>query len=213
MLPQQPKIAFFMSSYKREEYLEMCIDSINNSQEYNNVHFYFVRDDNPNLGLRQRIINFFDEVKGQKYDFLIKMDSDCLVPKNYVNDIIKVMQNSDADILSPNVIPSNAAFVYGREDIDKKGYRPAEIVGGLWVMKASLIEDMYFESHPTNGLTGAISILKQICVEKEPKIGWVADVVVEDVGYWRGSHPKHIKSKEHEIYSKEVGRQIGWKCS
>lgn len=173
-----------------------------------------------NVGLRNVIIEFFEKIQhaetmnwyGGKFDIIAKMDTDCIVPKNWINDMVKVMQTTDADILSPNVMPSNAAFVYGREDIDKKGYRPAEIVGGLWFMKRELIEDIYFEKHPTNGLTGAISILKQICVEKDPKIGWVADVVVEDVGYWRGSHPKHIKSKEHERYSKEVGRQISWKA-
>lgn len=212
MLPQQPKIALFLSHYKRPEYTELAIDALKNAQEYHNTDVFIVDDNNPNLGLRQRIIDFFNTVRGQKYDILAKMDNDCIVPKNWLNDIVNVMRNSDADILSPNVVPSNAAFVYGREDIDKKGYRPADIVGGLWCMKASLIEDMYFESHPTNGLTGAISILKQICVEKEPKIGWVADVIVEDVGHWSGKHKLHIKTKDHELYSKEVGRQIGWKC-
>lgn len=205
-----PKIAFFLSFYKRPEYIDLCLKSIEESQEYENVHFYIVNDNNPNLGLRQRIINFFDEVKGQGYDFLIKMDADCLVPKNYVNDMVSKMLSTQADILSPNVVPSNAAFTHGKDDIDNKGYRPSEIVGGLWCLKASLIEGMYFESHPTNGLTGAISILKQICVEKDPKIGWLPDVIVEDVGHWMGKHPLHIKSKAHEMYSKEVGRQISW---
>lgn len=210
MLPQQPKIALFMSHYKRPEYTEMAIAALKDAQEYHNTDVFIVEDDNPNLGLRTRIIDFFDTVREGKYDVIAKMDNDCLVPKNWLNDIIKVMQNSDADILSPNVMPSNAAFTYGKDDIENKGYRPAEIVGGLWVMKASLIEDMYFERHPTNGLMGAISILKQICVEKEPKIGWVADVIVEDVGHWTGKHKLHIKTKEHELYSKEVGRQLAW---
>lgn len=199
-----------MSHYKRPEYTEMAIAALKDAQEYHNTDVFIVEDDNPNLGLRTRIIDFFDTVREGEYDIIAKMDNDCLVPKNWLNDIVKVMQNSDADILSPNVMPSNAAFTYGKDDIDKKGYRPAEIVGGLWVMKASLIEDMYFERHPTNGLMGAISILKQICVEKEPKIGWVADVIVEDVGHWTGKHKLHIKTKDHEMYSKEVGRQLAW---
>ena len=210
MLPQQPKVALFLSHYKRPEYTEIAIEALKNAQEYPNTDVFIVDDNEPNLGLRQRIIDFFNTVRGQGYDVLAKMDNDCIVPENWLNKILDVMRNSDADILSPNVIPSNAAFSYGREDLDSKGYRPAEIVGGLWVMKASLIEDMYFESHPTNGLTGAISIIKQICVEKEPKIGWVADVIVEDIGHWSGKHKQHIKSKEHELYSKEVGRQIAW---
>lgn len=201
-----------MSHYKRPEYVAMTLKSLEESQEYENVHFYIVEDNNPNLGLRQRIINFFDEVRGQGYDYLIKMDGDCIVPKNYINDMVAKMQSTDADMLSPNVVPSNAAMNFGKDDLDGKGYRPSEIIGGLWCMKASLIEDMYFESHPTNGLVGAISVLKQICVEKEPKIGWVTEIVVEDVGYWRGTHSKHIKSIEHETYSRQVGRQISWKA-
>lgn len=199
-----------MSHYKRPEYTEMAIEALKNAQEYPNTDVYIVEDDNPNLGLRTRIIDFFDTVNKEGYDIIAKMDNDCIVPKNWLNRIVEVMQNSDADILSPNVVPSNAAFTYGRDDIDGKGYRPAEIVGGLWVMKASLIKDMYFERHPTNGLMGAISILKQICVEKDPKIGWVAEVAVEDAGHWTGKSVHHIKSKEHEMYSKSVGRQIAW---
>lgn len=206
----KPKVAFFISHYKRPEYVAMTLKSLEESQEYENVHFYIVEDDNPNLGLRQRIINFFDEVRGQGYDYLIKMDGDCLVPNNYINDMVAKMQSTDADMLSPNVMPSNAAMNFGKDDLDNKGYRPSDIIGGLWCMKASLIEDMYFESHPTNGLTGAISLLKQICVEKEPKIGWVTEIVVEDVGHWSGRHEKHIKTKDHEMYSKEVGRQVAW---
>lgn len=205
-----PKVAFFMSYYKRPEYVVMTLKSLEESQQYENVHFYIVEDNNPNLGLRQRIINFFDEVRGKGYDYLIKMDGDCIVPKNYINDMVSKMKSTDADMLSPNVVPSNAAMNFGKDDLDGKGYRPSEIIGGLWCMKASLIEDMYFESHPTNGLTGAISILKQICVEKEPRIGWLPDIVVEDVGHWGGKHQLHIKSKDHELYSKEVGRQIAW---
>lgn len=210
VLPVNPRIAVFMSHYRRPEYTALAIKAMEEAQEYINTEFYIVEDDNPNLGLRERIIDFFDIVKANDFDVIAKMDNDCIVPKNWLNDMVNVLSNTDADILSPNVMPSNAAFSYGREDVDKKGYRPAEIVGGLWVMKANLINNMYFERHPTQGLTGAISILKQIVTEKEPNVGWVPDVVVEDVGHWSGKHQLHIKSKEHEFYSKEVGRQIAW---
>lgn len=206
------KIAVFMSHYLRNEYTQMCLDALYSAQEYHNTEIIVVEDDNPNLGLRERIIDFFDYVSTRDFDVLAKMDNDCLVPKNWLNDMVRVLYNTDADILSPNVEPSNAAYTYGREDIDKKGYRPAEIVGGLWCMKADLIKDMYFERVGTEGLTGAISILKQIVTEKEPKIGWVPNVVVQDAGHWSGKHRLHIKSKEHEQYSKIVGRQIAWKA-
>ncbi len=204
------KIAVFLSHYRRNDYTVKCIEAINQAQEYPNVDFYIVEDDNPNTGLRNRIIDFFESIKGKGYDIIAKMDNDCLVPKNWLNDMLDVFEKSDADILSPNVFPSNAAFNYGKDDKEGKGYRPAEIVGGLWIMKYSLIEDMYFERHELNGLMGAVPLLRQIVTEKEPKVGWVANVVVEDVGHWSGSHPSNIKSKEHYDYSKEVGRQVAW---
>lgn len=205
----RPKVAVFMSHYKRPEYTEKCMEAIKEAQSYEEVDFYII-EDNPNIGLRNRIIDFFDTIKDKNYDYIAKIDNDCLVPKDWLDSMLAVFSKTDADILSPNVIPSNAAFTYGREDTDGKGYRPADIVGGLWFMKASLVKDMYFERHSTTGLVGAISILKQICVEKEPKIGWVSDVIVEDMGHWSGKHSLHIKSKEHELYSKEAGRQIAW---
>ena len=190
-----------INGYKKEPMLQ-CFFKEN--------FFMFRRINKESEGLRNIILDFFEEIKPKNYDFIFKIDNDCLVPKNWLDDILKVFENSDADILSPNVHPSNAAFKYGREDTEGKGYRPAEIVGGLWIMKTSLIKDMDFERHELNGLTGAISILKQIVVEKEPNIGWVPDVIVQDIGHWSGKHPDHIKSEEHQIYSKEVGRQIAW---
>lgn len=209
-LPKQPKVAFFMSWYKRPEYTEKCIQAINEAQEYPNVDFYIIEDDNPNTGLRNRIIDFFESIKDKDYDLIVKMDNDCLVPKNWLNDMISVFSNTDADILSPNVMPSNAAFTYGKTDYNNKGYMPSEIVGGLWVFRPSLIKDMYFERHDLHGLMGAIPLLRQIITEKEPNIGWVPNVIVQDVGHWSGQHELCIKSKDHFEYSKEVGRSVAW---
>lgn len=203
-----PRVAIFIPSYKRPEYTEKCLRAIKESQEYINVDFYIVEDD-PNLGLRNRIIEFFDTVRSKEYDILAKMDNDCIVPKNWLNNLIEIFANTDVDILSPNVMPSNAAFTHGKK-VEGLPYMPSEIVGGLWMMKASLIKDMYFEKHPTEGLIGAISILKQICTENDVKIGWVPDIIVEDIGHWSGTHPDHIKSVDHANYSKEVGREIAW---
>lgn len=163
-------------------------------------------------GLRNRCIDFFNYVRARDFDYIAKMDNDCVVPENWLSGLLNTFANSDADILSPNVQPSNASFQYGKNDIMNLGYRPAEIVGGLWFMKASLIKDLQFEMHDTFGLTGATTLLRQIVTENEPKIGWVTDVVVEDIGHWTGRHPDHIKSEAHEDYSKEVGRSIAWKA-
>lgn len=199
-----------MSHYLRPEYTERCIKAINESQEYNNVDFYIVEDTNPTTGLRNRIMDFFDSIKDKNYDFIAKMDNDCLVPKNWLNNMLAVFAKTDADILSPNVMPSNAAFTYGKADTKGKGYRPSEIVGGLWFMKYSIIKDIYFERHELKGLMGAVPLLRQIVTEKEPNIGWVPEVIVQDVGHWSGIHEEHIRSKEHFEYSKEVGRSVAW---
>jgi hypothetical protein len=204
------KVAIFCSWYKRPEYTERCINAINEAQEYDNVDFYIVEDSNPNTGLRNRILDFFDSIKDKDYDILVKIDNDCLFPKNWLNDILTVFEKSDVDILSPNVMPSNAAFTYGKPDKDNKGYMPAEIVGGLWCMKHSLVKDMVFERHELVGLMGATTILRQIVTEKEPKIGWLPNVTVQDMGHWSGMSEHHIKSKEHLEYSKEVGRAVAW---
>ncbi len=204
------KVAVFMSWYKRPEYTKKCIDAINEAQEYPNVDFYVVEDDNPNTGLRNRMLDFFESIKDKDYEIICKIDNDCVYPKKWLNDILKVFENSDADILSPNVMPSNAAFTYGKPDKENKGYMPADIVGGLWCMRYSLIKDMIFERHDLHGLTGAVPLLRQIVTEKEPKVGWLPNVIVEDIGHWSGQHKDCIKSKEHFDYSREVGRSVAW---
>lgn len=203
------KVAFFLSYYKRPEYLQKTLDSLK-EQEYDNVDFYIVEDDNPNTGLRNRTIDFFESIRDKKYDVLMKGDADCIFPKDYIKEMVKYLNITDADILSANVEPSNAAFTYGKADKENKGYRPSEIVGGLWVFRKSLIEGMYFERHELKGLLGAVSLLRQIVTEKEPKVGWIKEVTVQDVGHWSGAHKEHVRSKEHFEYSKEVGRSVAW---
>lgn len=226
-----PRVAVIVPCYKRPEYTRKCIEALRNSQEYDNVKFYLFDDgsedgtlaildewksddvqvvlNHENIGLRNTIIRFFEMIKDEKFDYIAKMDNDCAVPKNWLNDILKVFSATDLDVVSPNVMPSNAALTYGKF-VDGLSYMPTEVVGGLWAMKASLIKNMYFEKHPTNGLIGAISILKQICTENEVKIGWLPNIIVDDIGHWSGEHKDHIKSVEHEIYSKKVGRNIAW---
>ena len=154
------KIAVLLPAYKRLEYTRKCLSALEGAQEYKNVDFFLFDDGsnddtselmalfilpkqvfrNPtNVGLREVILDFFELTKD--YDLLAKMDNDCAVPKNWLNELVKVFETSDVDILSPNVYPSNAAFTYGKQDTENKGYRPAEIVGGLWVMKRELVED------------------------------------------------------------------------
>ena len=223
------KIAIFVPAYKRDEYTKECIKALKDAQEYPNTTFYFINDGgkeinladcnfphtaivdnhNVNLGLRTSIIEFLDWAKRENLDIIAKMDSDCMVHKNWLNELLDIFDKHDIDILSPNVYPSNAAYRYGTK-IEGLPYIPATIIGGLWCMKASLVEDMEFVKYPIDKLKGAIAILRQIVNEKEPKIGWAYNVVVDDIGHYSGNHPDCIKTPEHEAYYLEVGRDISW---
>lgn len=139
----------------------------------------------------------------------MKVDNDCEVPKNWLNDMKRVLMESDVDILSPNVFPSDAAHKYGKPKFGLN-YIPTKIVGGLWCMRTSLYKDIDFESIDTFGIKGAFNLLNQIIVEKEAKVGWVDSVVFQDIGHHSGNHPDHIKSDEHLNYSIEVGRPVSW---
>lgn len=223
-------IAVLVPCFKRPEYTKMCMDALVTAQSYEGVHFYLVDDGSKDgtedilrasglahvltvheesRGLRNVIIEFFNQTKNQNYTYLAKMDNDCVVPKDWLTKLVDALEKSGSDIVSPNVSPSNAAFVHGR-DGENDLVRPSEIVGGLWCMKASLLDGLTFESFSPNGISGAFNILKQIVLETEAKVAWVPGVTVGDIGHWSGQHPDHIKSEAHQEYSAVVGRPISW---
>jgi len=220
------KVEVLLPAYRRPEYTTLCIKALEEAQTYDNVLFHLWDDGsadgteeilrqsslnkrvvvNPeNMGLRNVLINFIEMASA---DYICVVGNDWLMPKNWLNDMLYVMENSDADILSPNVLPSNAAFKYGRDE--GKLYRPSEIVGGLWFMKRSMVDGMDFTRYRINGIKGAFEILNQIILDKDPKIGWVPNVTVEDIGHWSGTHEKHIKSDAHREYSANIGRRVSW---
>lgn len=228
----KPKVLVFLPCYKRPEYTSICIDSLRKVDYPKDLLSFYLVDDGSqdgtdkvllesglngvvivqeNKGLRTTQIEFFEYAMKSDSDIFVKCDNDCVFPPEWILKAVDLFSKTDVGILSPNVFPSNAAFVHGKDDKDNVGYRPSEIVGGLWMMRREVLDGMYFEKHNTNGLTGAIPILKQICLEKDPKVGWMADVIVQDIGHWSGKHPLHIKSFEHERYSKSVGRAIAWR--
>lgn len=222
------KIGVLIPCRDRKEYTEKCLRSIETAQTYQDVRFHLVDDgsnDNTieilnsstlpkivtryeeSCGLRKVIINFFHHAK--QYDYILKVDNDCLVPKLWLKSIIDVLSTSDVDILSPNVSPSNAAFTNGvyQEGLN---YRPSRIVGGLWAMRSKLIEGIDFDGYGVSGIIGAFQILNQIIIEKDAKVGWLPDVTFQDIGHWSGEHPEHIKSDAHREYSAQIGRRIAW---
>jgi hypothetical protein len=79
-------------------------------------------------------------------------------------------------------------------------------------MKSSLISGIDFESTKTVGIKGAWQLLNQILLEKEPRVAWLPNITVQDIGHWSGAHPLAIKNKDYEEYSAMVGRRIAWKA-
>lgn len=225
------RVAVFVPAYKRPEYTEKCINSIKTAQEYGDGVKFFLTDDGSNdgtceilkranlpgvvtvhsnhCGLRSSIIEFFKMVRDEDFKYLAKIDNDVLVPNNFLSDIVAVFEDSDADILSPNVRPSDAAIKLGTR-VNGKPYLASSYVGGVWVMKKSMIDGVDFENYKVFGISGAFHIINQIIVEKEPVVGWLESVSYEDMGHWSGLHPEHIKSEDHYKYSAEVGRSVAW---
>ena len=198
------KIAVLFPKYGREEYTTKSKKALYQGG-------YQVFEHQGKEGLRNAIIDFFEQVRG-KYDIIAKIDNDCVVPQGWMDEMVRIFRTTDVDILSPNVVPSNAAIKYGEDTEDDIGYRRGKIVGGLWCMKVKMLEDIVFDRYPVDGIKGAFNILKQIVLDKNPKIGWTTKVTVQDVGHWSGAHQDHIKSREHEEYSKEIGRQVSWEA-
>ncbi len=164
-----------------------------------------------NKGLRNIIIDFFDKIKEDPNVWLMaKIDNDCMVPNNWLKNLTELLNMVNADVISPNVSESNAAYKYGRVHKKEGHFIPSEIVGGLWCMRRSMINDIYFEKFGSRGIRAAFNIIHQIVAEKSPKIGWADNVTFEDIGYWGGTHKSHIKTKDHAAYSAEVGRPIAW---
>lgn len=225
------RVAVFVPCYKRPEYTKKLIESVEGAQLYDGVDFYLFDDgsndetaeilrsaklntilsiNKENRGLRNCVIDFFEMVEKEDYQYLVKLDNDVTVPQNWLDNLISIFKNTKVDILSPNVVPSDAAYKFGKDDQNNNWYRPSKIVGGLWAMRSHLPKGINFERHSVGGIVGAFQCLNQIILEKEPEVGWAHTITVQDIGHWSGQHPEHIKSEDHAEYSAEVGRRVAW---
>lgn len=226
------RILILVPCYKRPEYTKKCIKALEEAQEYSdNVRFMLIDDGsnddtektlkdsnltkivriNPlNTGLRNVLMYFIETAKNHEADLIGVIGNDCLVPKNWLNDILDIFEKTNVEVLSPNCLPSNPAFTHGKDDTEGLGYRPSKIVGGLWFMPTSLVKDMKFEEHDVGGICAAFNILHQILMEKDPVVGWAEKITIQDIGHWSGRHPDHIKTEDHAKYYKEVGRGVAW---
>ena len=220
-----------MPCYKRPEYTKLCIKALEEAQAYPRTAFYLVDDgsedgtreilekstlpkrvtiNKENKGLRDTVIDFFETVRDKDYDFIAIVGNDVLMPKDWVKKMIDKFEVTDADVLSPNYMPSNPAYAFGQTDDKGLGYRPEKMIVGLWFMKIEMIKDLIFERFHLWGIKGSKQLLTQIKLDKDPKIGWNTDVMAQDLGHWSGKHPDHIKTMEHLEYYNEVGRNLSY---
>ena len=170
-----------------------------------------------NLGLRATILEFWWEMRG-KADFLAKIDNDSIVPPGWIAKMLAVFDDCpELEVLSPDNEPSHAALSHGVDDGGR--YRRASNMGGLWFMRASTREK-YFNLKRLRksrksyggGIRGAWDLMLKL-KRAGAVMGWTTDVVIGDMGHWRGQHPQHIKSEAHAAYSREVGRsRIAWEA-
>lgn len=225
-------VALLIPCYKRPEYTKKCLDTLHENTNYEKVHFYVTDDGSDdetpeiihefsekrkgqvsssinlqNEGLRDVIIEFF---RDSSEEYLCKIDNDCLVPRNWLTDLVEVYENTNVDVLSPNVLPSNAGLRNGKlEDGYLKVDSPQKM-GGLWLMRREVLEGVFFERTGLGGIGLAHALVELIYKQKNINAGWTEKVTLQDIGHWSGTHPEHIKSEEHKEYSMEVGRGIAW---
>lgn len=232
-MPPCGETIVIISCYKRPEYTEKCIRAIESAQKYNKKTLFYLVDDGSNdgtkeilesaklpwktvlvnehsVGLRNVLLGLF--IMAENFQYMVKIDNDCLVPENWLDNITGFLKAGWADIVSPNVYPSDAAHKLGLpEEVGRPGLMPSKTVGGLWAMSTEMIKDINFESIPTSrGITGAFPLLTQIIVEKDARVGWLPNITVQDIGHWSGEHPEHIASESHRAYSAEIGRGVSW---
>lgn len=226
------KTEVLVPCYKRPEYTHQCILALQDSQGYENVLFHLWDDgskdgtkeileasilnkrvvvNEENMGLRNILINFI-ELSNSDTEYICVVGNDCLMPPNWMAMMLAVFEkNPEVDILSPDVFPSHAAHRLGKPDVEERGYMPSKYVGGLWFMKRALVDGVSYERYKNvSGIHGAFEILNQIILEKEPRIGWVPTVIVQDIGHWSGTHPNCIHSEAHRDYYAEIRRKISW---
>lgn len=180
-----------------KEYLEKCINPF--LGDYSNFTVQCIHQ--PHKGLRAAILLGLRACTGR---YIQKNDNDCLLPVGWFTFATKILEEIDA--ISPAVSQSNAKNLLLEKD--KRPYRPASFLGGVWLTKASKIAPAKsFTSAGGNGIWGG-NILTECRTIKT--FGWATGFVAQDIGYQKGTHKFHIKSEEHRKYSREVGRKVDW---
>jgi len=180
-----------------QEYLEKCINPF--LGDYSNFRIQCLHQGH--RGLRSAVLLGIRACTGE---FIQKNDNDCLLPEGWFTFATKILDKVDA--ISPAVSQSNAKNLLLEKD--KRPFRPARFLGGVWLTTASKLAPVKrLTSAGGNGIWGG-NVLSESPLIKT--FGWSTQFVAQDVGYRGGSHRYHIKSEEHRKYSREVGRKVNW---
>lgn len=125
-LPERPRVCVLFPTWGRPEYTNISEGAL---VKYNSG--YEIYKHTGEEGLRNAVLDFMEYAIKREADVIAKIDNDCVVNEDWMNRLLDTLDNTDVDIVSPNVYPSNAAYVYGEDTEELIGYRKAGIVGGV----------------------------------------------------------------------------------
>jgi len=227
------KVEVLVPCYKRVEYTRRYLPPLIENTRYPDVHFRLVDDgsqdgtaeflqslaeqhDNVkadafqvNFGLRWRILEFWDSSDAP---ILAKMDNDCEVPEGWLTKLVETLEACpELGIVSPVI---HTVWIDGDTLMAPQGkigfnrgrkYWEALTIGGLWCMKRSVLESPSdFVKGKDDGITGAHELIKAL-QSQGVVMGWLPEVVVQHVGYHKGTHGDYIDSPEHREYNRRRG--------
>jgi len=229
-------IQIFLSCYKRPEYTKLVLSNLHDNTTRDS-QFYLVNDgsndrtgdllldfknkrpntivknETKNIGLRLRLLEFFEEATA---DYLVKIDNDCLFKKNWLINLVEIIQKSGLCVLSPNERTRNPADRLGLYDKETGCFliKPkAKAVGGIWMLDRKILQKVTFgTSHLPRGILGAWQLMIDIRKQCDCKIGWTKDVVFEHIGARKANYGQSIENEEYKKYIEEIGRSRsrGW---
>ena len=163
-----------------------------------------------NYGLHATVVEFWRFVKDHgEIDIAGKIDYAIEVFGGWLTRMVEIFDACpELMILSPTTREAKEAEMFG-VDVGQP-YMQATNLGGLWVMRRSVIEGLNFDAFGggVKGVHGSWPFIQHL--RNRHVTGWAPDVVVEHVGDFSGSHPLHIKTQSHADYSQEVGRGVAW---
>jgi len=230
-------IQVFLACYKRIKYTNYILNNMDKNTCYENVQFYLIDDGSndgtdvllrqfkekrpntvvkiydKNEGLRVRLLEFFENATA---DYLVKIDSDCLFSKGWLEKLLEIKKKSGIDLLAPDEIQANAARKSGVFDSETNCYilksSSSKAVGGLWIFKRDLLKNVKFQQFKSYGIVKAWNILLELRYQTGCSMAWTTEVAFNHLGHRTNFHELSIVTDEyHAGYMKSIGRSLGRK--